>query len=123
EYFLFKAQFRGMVTGFDPEAYADYAAAARRESVVHAMCEDYRAGATYDRELDEADKQAGRRIACPLQGLWGQHGAREAWYDTLAIWRAWAADVQGEAVDCGHFLPEEKPAETLALLRRFFGKG
>jgi pimeloyl-ACP methyl ester carboxylesterase len=26
----------------------------------------------------------------------------------------------GEAIDCGHFIPEEKPAETLRALRTFF---
>jgi haloacetate dehalogenase len=84
------------------------------------MCEDYRAGAGYDRELDMADKAAGKKIACPVQVLWGAKGALAAWYDTLAIWREWADDVQGQAVDCGHFIPEEKPAETLELLRGFF---
>ena len=52
--------------------------------------------------------------------LWGAKGALAAWYDTLAIWREWAGDVQGQAVDCGHFIPEERPAETAALLRAFF---
>lgn len=120
EYFLFRAQFRGAVTGFDAEAYADYVAAARKPEVIHAMCEDYRAGAGYDRLLDESDKAAGRKIVCPLQVLWGAKGALAAWYDTLAIWREWAGEVQGQAVDCGHFIPEERPAETAALLRAFF---
>ena len=120
EYFLFQAQFRGAVTGFAPEAYADYRRAAHSPSVIHAMCEDYRAGAGYDRLLDEADKKAGRKIACPVQVLWGAKGALAAWYDTLAIWREWADDVRGLAVDCGHFIPEEKPEETLKLLRAFF---
>jgi haloacetate dehalogenase len=46
--------------------------------------------------------------------LWGAKGALAAWYDTLAIWREWADDVRGRAVDCGHFIPEEKPDELLA---------
>jgi len=123
EYALFGAQFGGAITGFDAEAYADYLAAAQSPSVLHGMCEDYRAGAGYDRRLDEADKQAGRKIACPVQVLWGAKGALAAWYDTLAVWREWADDVQGQAVDCGHFIPEEKPAETLELLRAFFSDG
>jgi haloacetate dehalogenase len=121
EGFLFSRGFGGILKSFDAEAFADYAAAARNPSVVHAMCEDYRAGASYDRLLDEADKAAGRRIACPVQVLWGGKGALAAWYDTLAIWRQWAADVRGQPLDCGHFIPEEKPAETQALLRGFFG--
>jgi haloacetate dehalogenase len=73
--------------------------------------------------LDEADKAAGRRIACPVQVLWGSKGALSAWYDPLAVWREWADDVRGDALDCGHFIPEEKPAETLAALRRFHSAG
>jgi haloacetate dehalogenase len=120
EYFFFRHQFGGAITGFDPHAYADYVRAAKNPSVIHAMCEDYRAGAGYDRVLDEADKAAGRQITCPVQVLWGAKGALAAWYDTLAIWRKWAPDVQGQPLDCGHFIPEEKPAETLELLRAFF---
>jgi hypothetical protein len=29
--------------------------------------------------------------------------------------------VRGHAVPCGHFLPEEAPAETMAALEEFFG--
>ena len=89
--------------------------------VIHAMCEDYRAGATFDRLLDEADKKASRKISCPVQILWGAKGALPKWYDVLAVWREWAADVRGHALDCGHFVPEEKPAETASALRTFFG--
>ena len=120
ETFFFHPQFGGLIPTFDPHAYADYVRAAKNPSVIHAMCEDYRAGAGYDRLLDEADRKAGKQIACPTQVLWGARGALGAWYDTLAIWREWAPDVQGRAVDCGHFIPEERPAETLALLRAFF---
>ena len=118
--FFFSTSFGGILKSFDPDAFAEYREACHRPDVIHAMCEDYRAGAGYDRELDLADKKAGRKIACPVQVLWGAKGALAAWYDTLAIWREWADDVVGEAVDCGHFIPEEKPAETLALLRGFF---
>jgi haloacetate dehalogenase len=123
EFFFFRAQFRSAITGFEAEAYADYVAAARQPSVIHAMCEDYRAGAGYDRLLDEADKAEGRFIGCPVQVLWGRKGALEAWYDVMEIWREWAPDVRGQALDCGHFIPEEKPAETYALLRGFFAEG
>jgi haloacetate dehalogenase len=123
EYFLFKAQFRGVVASFAPEAYADYVAAAKRAEVIHSMCEDYRAGAGYDRLLDEADRAAGRRIACATQVLWGAKGAVGTWYDPLAVWGAWASDLRGQALDCGHFIPEEKPAETIELLRGFFAEG
>jgi len=122
ELFFFRGQFRSILMGFT-EAYADYLDCAKDAATIHGMCEDYRAGATYDRRLDEADKAAGRTIACPVQILWGGKGAVGAWYDVLEIWRAWAPDVRGHAIDCGHFLPEEKPAETLAALRGFHAEG
>ncbi len=56
---------------FDPAALAAYRANFHDPARVHAMCEDYRAGATIDRDLDEADLAAGRRIAAPLLALWG----------------------------------------------------
>lgn len=121
ETFFFRRQFRGAITSF--AGFDAYRAACRDPATVQAMCEDYRAGATYDRLLDEADIKAGRKIACPVQVLWGAQGAVGHWYDPLEVWRGWADDVRGEAIDCGHFLPEEKPAETLAALRSFFAEG
>jgi haloacetate dehalogenase len=121
EYFFFDAEFGGAIRRFRPDAVADYARSVGNPAVVHAMCEDYRAGATCDRQLDDEDRAAGRRIVSPLQVLWAGHGALASWYDTLAVWREWADDVTGEALDCGHFLAEEEPAETLAAIRRFHG--
>jgi haloacetate dehalogenase len=122
ERFFFGAGFGRAIRGFRPAAVADYTRAVRDPAVVHAMCDDYRAGATCDRQLDEADRAAGRRIAAPLQVLWGGRGALAAWYDTPAIWREWADDVTGAELDCGHFLPEELPGETLEALRAFHGR-
>jgi haloacetate dehalogenase len=122
EMFFFGNQFRAILKDFG-EAYADYLDCAKDPQTVHAMCEDYRAGATYDRLADEADKAAGRTIGCPVQILWGGKGAVGAWYDVLKVWRSWAPDLRGQAIDCGHFLPEEKPAETLAALRSFHAEG
>ena len=39
--------------------------------------------------------------------------------DVLQTWRDVADNAQGQAVECGHFLPEEAPKETLAALRDF----
>ncbi|HEX5378123.1 MAG TPA: alpha/beta hydrolase [Phenylobacterium sp.] len=119
ETFLFGGMLRGGKAPFAPDAYADYRAAAADPAVIHAMCEDYRAGASYDVAADQADRGV-RKIPCPVQILWGGKGALAAWYDVLAVWREWADDVTGQAIDCGHFIPEERPAETLAALRSFF---
>lgn len=48
------------------EAYEDYRRAIHDPDTVHAMVEDYRAGLSVDREHDDADRAAGRRITCPL---------------------------------------------------------
>jgi haloacetate dehalogenase len=108
---------------FPPEVRAAYVDALRDPARVHAICEEYRAAATIDREHDEADRRRGRRIACPLLALWSGRGALNRWYASaggpLALWRAWADDVQGHALDAGHFFPEELPDETAEALNRF----
>jgi haloacetate dehalogenase len=110
----------GIAGLFAPEALAEYRRCWRDPATIHAMCEDYRAGATIDCRLDEADRVAGRRILCPLLALWGARGKMGEWYDVLAVWRGWADDVRGHAIDCGHYLPEEAPAETARALLEFF---
>lgn len=113
---------RGPGEVFAPEALDDYLACFRNPETIRAVCEDYRAGAGIDCEHDAADKQAGRKIACPLLALWGARGRLEAWYDTLAVWREWAPDVHGRALQCGHYLPEEQPEETADELIAFFAR-
>ncbi len=119
EFFFFDAEFGGAIRRFPPAAVADYLRCARDPAAIAAMCEDYRAGATCDRQWDDEDRAAGRRITCPTQVLWAGKGALAAWYDPLAIWRDWADDVSGSALDGGHFLIEECPKETLAAIRTF----
>ena len=106
---------------FTPDALAEYRRCYSDPATIHAMCEDYRAAASYDFDLDETDRKAGNRIGCPLLALWGAKGNLPAWYDVLEVWRAWADDVRGQALDCGHYLPEEAPQATLAALRPFLG--
>ncbi|VTU18108.1 Fluoroacetate dehalogenase [Variovorax sp. PBS-H4] len=109
---------------FGAEVRSAYIDALRDPAHVHAICEEYRAAATLDREHDQADLGAGRRIGCPVLALWGAGGALDTWYTReggpLALWRAWSDDVQGHAVDAGHFFPEEAPGPTAEALQRFF---
>ena len=66
------------------------------------------------------DKQdARKKLGMPLLALWGRHGVIAALFDCLADWREVAEDVRGKALNCGHFIAEEKPRELLAELRRF----
>ena len=107
---------------FDREAVAAYRRAADDPATIHAMCEDYRAGATLDYAHDLTDINRGARIGCPVLALWGARWHLHDWYDVLAVWREWADDVTGRALDAGHYLAEERPDETLAELRAFFGE-
>ena len=113
--------FRSRRSLFAPEALAEYERCLRDPRVIHAICEDYRAGATIDYALDEADRGV-RRIACPLLALWGEQGPLGS-VDVTGIWGAWAGDVRGAALPCGHHLPEEAPAETYAALHAFLAPG
>jgi haloacetate dehalogenase len=108
---------------FTPEALSEYRRCYSDPETIHSMCEDYRAGATCDFHLDEADREARNRIACPVLALWGAKGNLPQWYDVLEVWRAWANDVNGHAIDCGHYLPEEAPDATLQALRPFIAAG
>jgi haloacetate dehalogenase len=109
---------RGTDGIFGPEARAAYRAAYVRPEVVHAMCQDYRAGATVDVADDEADR-GHRQIGCPTLVLWGSRGPLGREPDVLDAWRRWAPHAAGQQLDCGHHLAEERPAETLAALRGF----
>jgi haloacetate dehalogenase len=107
---------------FDPVALEDYLRAVRRPEVIHTMCEDYRAGASIDVEIDAADRAARRRIASPILALWSRTSLGR-WHDVEAVWRTWAADpasVSGREFETGHYLAEEAPDEVAEELQRFF---
>jgi haloacetate dehalogenase len=105
-------------TIFALEALEAYRRAFTDPATIHAMCEDYRAGATIDSAIDRVDRDAGRRIACPVLVLWSLKGVLPR-YDPLAVWQLWAENPSGHGIDCGHYLPEEAPDETCAALEPF----
>jgi haloacetate dehalogenase len=109
---------------FTAEIRAAYIEALRDPVHVHAICEEYRAAATLDREHDAADRAGARRITCPLLALWSGKGPLASWYmdagGPLGLWRNWAADVRGAPLPGGHFFPEELPERTADELVRFF---
>lgn len=109
---------------FSPAVRMAYVDALRDPEHVHAICEEYRAAATLDRAHDRADREAGRRIACPVLALWSGRGALNSWYaeagGPLGLWRGRADDVRGGPLDAGHFFPEEIPERTAEELRGFF---
>jgi haloacetate dehalogenase len=104
---------------FAPEALAEYERCFSDPATIHASCEDYRAAASIDLAHDEADLD--HRIRCPLLVLWGGRGLMERHFDVLATWREKAAGpLTGRALDCGHFLAEERPEDTASELLAFF---
>lgn len=109
------------LAAFTPEALAEYERCIAIPGSATAICEDYRASATIDLEHDRADRNAGRRVQVPTRVLWGAHGVVGRCFDALALWRDVATEVSGRALDGGHYLAEEQPAELLADMLAFFG--
>ena len=108
-----------------PDAVVEaYRAQLSDPATVEAICEDYRAGATIDRALDDEDRGA-RTIACPVRALWGGAGALPRFYeDPLELWRPFAPEVAGRAIDgASHFLVEDAPGEVADDLAGFFTSG
>jgi haloacetate dehalogenase len=106
---------------FAPEALAEYSRCWNRPETIHAMCEDYRAAASIDLEHDRADREARRKIRCPLLVLWGAHGVIEKCFKPLDDWARVAANVRGHAVPSGHYIPEEIPELLAGELETHFG--
>ncbi len=106
---------------FADAAVAEYIRCFSQPETIHASCEDYRAAASIDLKHDEEDMH--RKVECPLLVLWGANGFVSRTYDVLAVWHERAEHVTGNALDCGHFLPEEAPAAVCDELLQFFGNG
>jgi haloacetate dehalogenase len=103
-----------------PENHADFLDAIRDPATVHAMLEDYRAGLGIDRQHDEADRAAGRRIACPTMMLWALRDDMEELYgDPPAIWEPWCPQITGHGIDSGHHIAEQAPEQLAKDLRDF----
>lgn len=103
------------------ENFEDFRAAIHDPATVTAMLEDYRAGLGPDRAADDADRAAGRRIECPTLVLWATRDDQEDLYgDVVGVWRNWALDVRGGAIESGHHMAEEAPEELAARLAAFF---
>jgi len=103
------------------EALEEYRRCFCTPETIHASCEDYRAAAGVDLEMDDADEKAGRKIEAPVLALWGAKGEIGKLWNVLEVWRQHAnAPVAGRALNSGHYLAEEQPEEVLQELLRFF---
>jgi pimeloyl-ACP methyl ester carboxylesterase len=106
------------VPGAIPEhARRSYVQACSRPETIHAICDDYRAGALIDAEVDVQDHRAGRRVELPVLAAWPDPGDLQLPFDPAQVWRSWAPNLTTAALDCGHFLPEEQPDQVAALVR------
>lgn len=108
---------------FSVETREIYTKALSSPEHVHAICEEYRAAATIDREHDKADRQNGRTITCPTLLLWGADGALDIWYQKhggpLNLWKPIAPYIQGKSIKGGHFFAEETPTTLYRELNHF----
>jgi haloacetate dehalogenase len=108
---------------FSGEILEEYVSTYRDPARVHGICEEYRAAATIDVEHDRANKEASKRIECPMLHLWAEGGPLDMFYakdgGPLGIWRQWAPQAQGQPMKGGHFFPEENPDDTAVLVKQF----
>jgi haloacetate dehalogenase len=99
----------------------EYLRVRRDPANIHAMCEDYRAGASIDLEHDKADLD--NKVACPVLALWGAKAPMGRLYDVLTIWRERAATVNGRSLPAGHNLQEDVPDLVHGELHAFLKGG
>ena len=114
-----KAQNDAALARATTDIQKEYLRTAGQPENIHAMCEDYRAGASIDLKHDAADLN--KKIASPLLTLWGERGPMGRLYDVLAIWKERGSHVTGKGLPGGHNLQEDVPdqvfAEVTALLK------
>ena len=104
---------------FDPRALAEYQRCIALPGAAHGLCEDYRASAGIDLAHDRADRDAGRMLEMPLLVLWAAQGVVQRCFRPLDEWRRVARRVEGEALPCGHYMPEEAPDALMARVLPF----
>ena len=103
-------------TAIDDDAFEAYLDALD-DGTIASMCADFRASFFLDQEHDLADRDAGRRIECPLLVITGTAETQLA--HAPEVWRKWATDVRASTVPGGHFNPEEAPQDVAAALLSF----
>jgi haloacetate dehalogenase len=109
----------GGLAHLEKEALTAYEAAFT-PTVITQICDDYRASAGIDLEHDRASREQGVKIQCDTLVLWGSHGVVHRFFEPLKLWQAQCTGVvDGQALPCGHFLPEEQPDACISALRAF----
>ena len=104
---------------FDPRALAEYVRCLELPGTAHGLCEDYRASAGIDLVHDQLDLDEKNFVKQPLLVLWGEQGVVHQCFEPLKEWSKVAVNVQGKALPCGHYIPEEAPELLLDQVKLF----
>lgn len=107
---------------FDSLALAEYERCIALPETAHGLCEDYRASATIDLVHDQADRDGGLILQTPLLVLWGKQGVVHRCFTPLDDWKQIASQVEGEALDCGHYMAEEAAKALLDRVLPFLSR-
>ena len=104
---------------FDARALAEYVRCIELPGSAHGLCEDYRASAGIDLVHDQLDVDEKNFLQQPLLVLWGEQGVVHQCFEPLKEWSKVAVNVQGKALPCGHYIPEEAPELLLRQVQLF----
>jgi haloacetate dehalogenase len=104
---------------FDARALAEYVRCIELPGTAHGLCEDYRASASIDLVHDQLDLDDKNFVKQPLLVLWGEQGVVHQCFEPLKEWSKLAQNVQGRAMPCGHYIPEEAPELLLQQVQLF----
>jgi haloacetate dehalogenase len=95
----------------------EYFRTTSRPANIHAMCEDYRAGASIDLKHDAADLH--KKIKCPLLAIWGDRAPMGRIYNVVSVWKERAVNVRGKGLPAGHTVQEDAPEQFVKELLAF----
>jgi pimeloyl-ACP methyl ester carboxylesterase len=101
----------------DREGWEEYLRIYRDREAIRGFLSDYRAAYYEDFPRQAQEHASGRRLEVPTLVLWGAQGNLGK-DPVLDIWRQRGRRVDGHALDCGHYLPEERPAEVAEEITR-----
>ncbi|KAF2491323.1 alpha/beta-hydrolase [Lophium mytilinum] len=107
---------KGLARIKEGDSYKVYGDFFLRESVIRATCEDYKAGAGEDVDMEKEDQRVGKKLEMPVLLIYGAEfiGKR---FDVRKSWEGWVGEgvtvTDHELGDgIGHFTAEEAPEET-----------
>jgi haloacetate dehalogenase len=112
----------------EPEALAEYERAFCNPALndkgwsaaIHSAAEDYRASAGIDLQHDREGRERGDLIRCDTLVLWGDRGVVNRMFKPVELWHAQCgAQVSGQLMPSGHFIPEELPEATSEALAKW----